>query len=92
MVPAVVLVECLTGHAGRDANANRLLRSCIVVQELPELIARRAAWLRAAARRGSAVDAVVVACAEPGGLVLTSDVGDLGAIAASARGVAIERA
>jgi hypothetical protein len=92
LVPSVVLVECLTGHAGRDANTHRLLRSCTVATELPEFLARRAAWLRTAARRGSAVDAIVVASAEPEGVVLTSDIGDLGALATNARGVAIQRA
>jgi hypothetical protein len=37
-------------------------------------------------------DAVVVACAEPDGVVLTSDVRDLRALASHALGVAVERA
>jgi len=91
IVPAVVLVECLQGHAGRDANENRLLKTCAVLEVVPEALARRAALLRRLARRGSAVDALVVACAEPDGLVLTSDPGDLGALAAHTNGVVIER-
>ncbi|MHB1524872.1 MAG: hypothetical protein ACYCZN_01105 [Candidatus Dormibacteria bacterium] len=89
VVPSAVLVESLTGHVGRDASANRLLKGCDVVTELPEPLARRAAALRYHARRGSAVDAIVVATAEPGGTVLTSDVRDLGALGAQARDVVI---
>ena len=92
VVPAPVLIECLTGHAGRDANVNRLLRTCNVEARVSEVLARRAASLRSAARRGSAVDALVVASAEPDGIVLTSDVGDLRALAAHSHGVIVERA
>lgn len=90
VVPTVVLVESLQGHPGRDALANRLLRACVVVEEVPEELARRAAQLRRLAERGSAVDAVVVALAEPDGTVLTGDRRDLEALAAHSRGVAIE--
>lgn len=91
VVPSVVLVECLRGHAHRDAPANRILKTCDIVQTLPDRLARRAAYLRAQARRGSAVDAIVVATAEPGGTVLTTDLGDLEALAARADGVLVER-
>jgi hypothetical protein len=90
-VPSVVLVECLQGHAGRDAIENRFLKTCDVVEVVTELLARRAATLRRLARRGSAVDALVVAFAEPGGTVLTADPHDLQALAAHADGVAIVR-
>jgi hypothetical protein len=90
-VPSVVLVECLQGHAGRDANENRFLKTCDVAQAIPESLARRAALLRRLARRGSAVDALVVAMAEPGGTVLTSDPKDLEALAIHAQDVLIER-
>jgi len=43
------------------------------------------------ARRGSAVDALVVAAAESDGVVLTSDLGDLTALAVHAHGVRIAR-
>jgi hypothetical protein len=92
LVPSPVLVECLTGHPGRDANVNRLLRTCNIEDLVSEVLVRRAAALRFAARRGSAVDALVVASAEPHGVVLTSDVGDLRSLAAHSRGVNIERA
>ncbi len=91
LVPSVVLVECLQGHPGRDALTNRFLKMCDIVEEIGEPLARRAALLRRTARRGSAVDALVVALAEPGGTVLTSDPGDLGALARYAREVIVER-
>jgi predicted nucleic acid-binding protein len=90
VVPSVVLVECTEGHAGRDAVTNRFLKTCDVVEDLSEPLARRAALLRRRARRGSAVDALIVAFAEPNGTVLTSDPGDLRALAEYAAGVAVE--
>jgi len=90
-VPSVVLDECLQGHAGRDANENRFLKTCEIAQAIPESVARRAAVLRRLARRGSAVDALVVAVAEPGGTVLTSDPGDLEALAIHAEDVVVAR-
>jgi hypothetical protein len=90
-VPSVVLVECLQGHAGRDALTNALLKTCDVIEAIPESIARRAALLRRLAHRGSAVDAIVVALAEPTGTVLTSDQRDLAALAQFAQQVSIER-
>jgi predicted nucleic acid-binding protein len=91
LVPSVVLVECLEGHAGRDAGENRFLKTCDIVEEVPEPLARRAAILRRRARRGSAVDALVVAVAEPDGTVLTSDPRDLEALASHAQRVRVER-
>lgn len=91
IVPAVVLVECLQGHAGRDANENRFLKTCDVASAVTEALARRAVLLRRLAHRGSAVDALVVALAEPDGMVLTSDPDDLEALADHANGVIIER-
>lgn len=84
LILSPVLVECLRGDAGRDAPVNRLLKACDLVERIPQRLARRAAFLRARARRGSAIDALVVAAAEPGGTVLTSDVADIGALAAYA--------
>ena len=91
LVPSVVLVECLQGHGARDALTNRLLKTCDIVDHVPEALARRAAQLRRLARRGSAVDALVVAMAEPGGTALTSDVSDLEALARHAAHVGVER-
>jgi hypothetical protein len=92
LVPSIVLVECLHGHPGRDALTNRFLKTCDILEEVGEPLARRAALLRRLARRGSAVDALVVALAEPGGTVLTSDLGDLGALAQYAHDVVVEKA
>jgi len=86
-VPSVVLVECLQGHAGRDALENKFLKTCDVVPNVSETLARRAALLRRLARCGSAVDALVVASAEPGGTVITTDPEDLEALAAHSQNV-----
>lgn len=91
VVPSVVLVECLQGHRGRDVLANRFLKTCDVVEDVSESLARRAALLRRRARRGSAVDALVVALAEPGGAVFTADLDDLVALAEHADDVSIEK-
>ena len=91
VVPTPVMIEALHGDAARDAMANRLLKTCDVIEDIPEWLARRAARLRTQARRGSAIDSLVVALAEPGGAVLTSDLGDLRALAEQARNVIIER-
>lgn len=90
VVPTVVLAESLRGDR-RDAPVDRFLKTCIVVDEVPLLVARRAAELRRRARRGSVVDALVVALAEPGGIVLTGDQLDLSALASHADDVAVER-
>jgi len=91
IVPSIVLVECLQGHTGRDALANRFLKTCDIVEEIPEPLARRAALLRTRARRGSAVDALVVAFAEPDGTALTSDLEDLKTLADHANRVSVEK-
>lgn len=92
VVPSPVLMEALQGDPARDALTNRLLETCEVIEDVPESLARRAAMLRTRAGRGSAIDALVVASAEPGGSVLTSDLGDLGSLAAHAKDVRIEPA
>ena len=90
LVPSAVLVESLSGRPGPDANTNRLLATCNIATELPLPTARRAARLRFLARRGSAVDAIVVALAEPSGTVITGDLEDLTALAAHSADVVIE--
>lgn len=90
VVPTVVLVESLTGSPQRDANTHRLLKTCDLRATVTERTARRAAELRSAARRGSAVDALVTAVAEPGLTILTSDRDDLEALAAHADDVRVE--
>ncbi len=88
-VPSIVLVECLSGRQRADAVVNRFLKTCVVVDGPHERLARRAGSLRTKAGRGSAVDAVVVAIAEPGGTVFTSDIKDLKALAAHAQDVSV---
>lgn len=92
VVPSVVLVESLAGRQRTDALVNRFLKTCDIVEELSERLARRAAALRAQAHQGSAVDAIVVAMAEPGGAVLGGDLRDLRALAAYADEVIVHRA
>lgn len=91
VVPTVVLTECLSGRQHTDATVNRFLKTCDIVDVLPESLARRAGVLRDRAGRGSAVDALVIAMAEPGGAVLTGDIQDLEALATQARGVRVHR-
>jgi predicted nucleic acid-binding protein len=91
VVPSVVLAETTTGRQRNDANVHRLLKSCDLVEALPASLARRAGELRHKARRGSAVDAILVAAAEPGGTVLTGDVDNLRALASHANRVTIQR-
>jgi predicted nucleic acid-binding protein len=82
VVPTVVLTEALRADPRRDHAEERLLATC-QVDPVDEASARRAAHLRGAARRGSAVDAIVVAVAEAlRGPVLTQDPADLNALAA----------
>ncbi len=90
IVPTMVLVESLHDHAGRDAATHRFLKACIIEPSVPAALARRAAGLRTRARTGSAVDALVVALAEPGGTALTGDAADLRALASHADAVAVE--
>jgi hypothetical protein len=90
VVPSMVLVESLQGHPGRDANANRFLKTVLKDEAVGIETARRAAELRRRAKRGSAVDALVVVLAEPHGTVLTGDKADISALAAVSRGVGVE--
>lgn len=90
LVPGVVLVESLHGDAGRDVNTHRFLKTCIVETTVSVRVARRAAELRRRARAGSAVDALVVALAEPDGTVLSGDRADIEALAAYAQRVVVQ--
>jgi hypothetical protein len=91
LVPSVVLVECLSGRGRNDVLTNRFLKTCEIIDEVPQHLARRAAVLRTSAGRGSAVDALVVAVAEPGGAVLSGDLADLRTFAAHADDVIVLR-
>jgi predicted nucleic acid-binding protein len=90
VVPTAVIAESTSGSARTDTNINRLLKTCDVDPIIPEAKARRAGRLRALARRGSAIDALVVALAEPGSTVLTADRDDLRALVTHADDVDIE--
>jgi predicted nucleic acid-binding protein len=91
VVPTVVIAESTRSVARTDAHVNRLLKACDVDPIVPEQAARRAGYLRARARRGSAIDALVVAVAEPGGSVMTCDPDDLRALAGYSEGVEVEQ-
>lgn len=94
VVPSAVLIECRTGDPRRDAAVERLLKRIHVDERIPDRLARIASVLRTAARRGSAVDALLVAYAVMfaggGGRVVTGDRQDLEALAQHAENVAIE--
>jgi predicted nucleic acid-binding protein len=92
LVPAAVLAGTLFGDE-RDARANQALKRLQVVS-LTASVARSAAELkRLAGMSGVAatIDAVVVATsvAAGGGVVLTSDVEDVRALANCARGIRV---
>ena len=85
IVPSVVLTEALTGDHRRDYHENRLLRTCDI-RSVDQVVARAASALRTRAggrRPPSAVDAIVVAMADAtgGATILSSDPGDLRALA-----------
>jgi hypothetical protein len=89
VIPTMVLVESLEARPGRDAALNQFIGTCLVDDSVPVTLARRTAELRRAARKGSAVDALVMALAEPNGAVLTGDVDDLRALAAQTKQVTV---
>ncbi|MHB8512371.1 MAG: hypothetical protein ACYDCC_09325 [Actinomycetota bacterium] len=91
VIPSIVLVESTQGHSGKDAAVNRFLKTCDINEEIPVSVAREAGRLRARARRGSALDALVIALAAPDGIVLTQDDRDLTALAARTPGVVVRR-
>jgi hypothetical protein len=79
-VPTVCLVESLTGRP-EDANLDRRLKGARIVS-LGETDARHAAGLRAAIGGDDAADpAVVAAAARLDALVVTTDLGDIRALA-----------
>lgn len=92
LVPAAVLAETLHGDR-RDARANLVVRK-LEVAPVTERVARAAAELkRLAGMAGVAatIDAIVVAVsvAAGGGVILTSDVGDIRKLAERAPGARI---
>jgi predicted nucleic acid-binding protein len=82
-IPAVVVTETIRGTA-KDAPVNRVIKAVGEVTIVDERAARSAGALLGATRSNSTVDAMVVASAVElgGGVVLTGDPDDLGALAA----------
>jgi hypothetical protein len=83
-VPTPILVETITGDAGRDAEVNRVLgvlqRVAAVLEAPDETTARRAGRLRHRTGAGDGIDALVAAAAVGDGspvVLLTSDPGDM---------------
>ena len=85
----VVLAECVSGRQRDDAPVNRFIKTCDLVEELPTRFARRAGELRTKTKKGSVVDALLVAMAEHGGTVLTDDSEDIQALASNANGATV---
>ena len=80
-VPSVVVAE--TWRGGRRSARTAMLFAMSRIEPLHEGVARAAAEARAAVRRSTTIDAIVVATAERvGGAVVTSDPDDLEALAA----------
>jgi predicted nucleic acid-binding protein len=82
-VPAPVVTETTTGNGSRDANVNRVLKTCAVLP-LDEGLARAAGALRYRRRGAGAVDAMIVAFADvvPDSTIITGDPSDLVPLAA----------
>jgi hypothetical protein len=89
IIPTMILVESLQARPGRDDALNQFIGTCLLEEAVPLTLARRAAEIRRRARKGSAVDALVIALAEPNGAVLAGDVGDLSALAAQTEQVTV---
>lgn len=92
VIPAVVVAETTRGGP-HDALVNRVIKTVDNIVPVTEEVAREAGRLLAAAAKSNAtVDALVVATAarlEPT-IILTGDVGDIAALAASYRHVRVE--
>jgi hypothetical protein len=86
ILPAVVLIDSLTGNRVRDALVNRTV-ALSVVHPLEEPLA---AQLRGRARAGSAVEACVVATAELfDAVVITGNPGELARLSHHTDGVSL---
>lgn len=98
VVPTPVLVETVTGDAGRDAEVNRVLgilqQAASVLVAPDEQTARRAGRLRYRSRSDDGIDALVAAAAVGDGspcVLLTSDPDDLTRLLAADPQVAVRR-
>ena len=78
------------GSATYPETTGAVPNACITEEHVSTPLARRAAELRRKSRRGSAVDSLVVALAEPDGIVLTGDREDIEALASFSQGVSVE--
>jgi hypothetical protein len=78
-----VVAQVWRGGSGRQANLARVLAGVEVIP-LDDALGRRAGLLLGRARKADAVDAAVVLLATDGDTILTSDPGDLKALAAAA--------
>ena len=86
-VPSVVVAQ--TWRGGRTARIARLLKVC-QVEVLDDALAREAGALLARSGTSDVADAiVVVSAARRRDVVLTSDPGDIGALAAMCEGVGV---
>jgi hypothetical protein len=91
-VPAAVITETTTGNGVRDAQTNRVLKTCVVLP-LDEALARAAGSLRYRHPKRGAIDAMVVASADalPSAVIITSDADDLRPIIAErARSIVVD--
>jgi hypothetical protein len=87
VVPAPVVTQAW--RSPRQARLARALRDCRI-EPTDDALARAAGQLCARADRHDAVDAIVVAsAARRGDAVVTSDAGDIGALATHVEGVAV---
>lgn len=91
LVPGFVLAEALTGDVTQDRLVEAFLPCCQVLEAVQPAVARRGAWLRTAAARGTATDGLLVALAEPGGAILVVNRPTIEAMALFADGVFVER-
>ena len=80
---AMVVAQVWRDDHGRRANLARLLRA-VDVRAVSQRDGRDAGILQAAAGTADATDATVVLLAAPGDRILTSDPGDITALAAAA--------
>ena len=85
-----MLTEYLSEHQNTDAAIDRFLKVCAVKEVLPEHVARNAGWLRDQTGRDISCGCCRRCQVEPDGVVLSTDLKDLNALAAHERSVAVE--
>lgn len=91
-IPAVVVAETVRGSGPRDAPVNRVVGAVGDVAAVDEATARVAGALLGEAGSDATIDALVVATAleRGGGVILTSDPGDLGRLSEGHADVVVE--